>query len=302
MTNTTRPAPATTLRERMIEDMNLHRLCRTTQHGYLRDITRFAIWLGRPPDTATEEDLRRYQIEQTETGFGAPAMNMAVSALRFFFIRTLDRPDVIRRLHRVKHPRGLPTVLSRDEVSRMLDATTSIKHQAILSVAYGAGLRAAEVTHLRVRDIDSERMLLRVECGKGGRHRNAMLAQDLLLLLREWWKIGRKEGVMHPDGWLFPGQHYLKPISTRQVHRIAAEAAHAAGISKRVGPHTLRHSFATHLLEDGVDIRVIQVLLGHTQLQTTTLYTRVAIRTVKAVVSPLDRLAMFPTAQAAPPG
>ena len=224
MTSTTMPAPATTLRERRIEDMNLHRLCRTTQHGYLRDITRFAIWLGRPPDTATEEDLRRYQIEQTEMGFGAAAMNTAVSALRFFFIRTLDRPDVIRRLHRVKHPRGLPTVLSREEVSRMLDATTSIKHQAILSVAYGAGLRAAEVTHLRVRDIDSERMLLRVECGKGGRHRNAMLAQDLLLLLREWWKIGRKEGVMHPDGWLFPGQHYLKPISTRQVHRIAAEA------------------------------------------------------------------------------
>lgn len=184
----------------------------------------------------------------------------------------------------------------------MLDATTSIKHQAILSVAYGAGLRAGEVSHLRVRDIDSERMLLRVECGKGGRHRNAMLAQDLLVLLREWWKIGRREGVMHPDGWLFPGQHYLKPISTRQLHRIAAEAAHAAGITKRVGPHTLRHSFATHLLEDGVDVRIIQVLLGHSQLQTTTLYTRVATRTVQAVVSPLDRLGMFAGSPGSPPG
>jgi len=189
MTNTTMPAPATTLRERMIEDMKVHRLCRTTQRNYLRDVERFAIWLGRPPDTATDEDLRRYQVEQSEMGFGAPAMNTAVSALRFFYIRTLDRPDLTRKLHRVKHPRGLPTVLSRDEVGRMLNATTSIKHQAILSVAYGAGLRAGEVSRLKVRDIDSERILLRVECGKGGRDRNAMLAHDLLVLLRECrWK------------------------------------------------------------------------------------------------------------------
>ena len=302
MANTIPATPSRTLRERMIEDMNLHRLSRATQRNYLRDVSRFATWLGRPPDTATDEDLRRYQSEQTETGLGAPAMNTAVSALRFFYIRTLDRPDLTRKLHRVKHPRALPTVLSREEVTRMLDATTSIKHQAILSVAYGAGLRASEVTKLKVRDIDSERMLLRVECGKGGRHRNAMLAHDLLVLLREWWKIGRKEGVMFPHGWLFPGMHYLKPICYRQVHRIAAEAAHAAGITKRVGPHTLRHSFATHLLEDGVDIRIIQVLLGHAQLQTTTLYTRVATRTVRNVVSPLDRLSMFPGAQGAPDG
>jgi site-specific recombinase XerD len=302
MTNTTSHDPATSLRERFVEDMNLHRLSRATQHNYLRDMTRFANWLGRPPDLATDEDLRRYQIEQRETGLGAPAMNMAVSALRFFYTRTLDRQDLTRKLHRVKHPRALPTVLSREEVTRMLDATTSIKHQAILSVAYGAGLRASEVTKLKIRDIDSERMLLRVECGKGGRHRNAMLAQDLLVLLREWWKIGRQQGVMHADGWLFPGQHYLKPVSTRQVHRIAAEAAHMAGITKRVGPHTLRHSFATHLLEDGVDVRIIQVLLGHAQLTTTTLYTRVATRTVRNVISPLDRLSMFPGSQAVPDG
>jgi integrase/recombinase XerD len=263
MTNTHSDVPATSLRQRFLEDMNLHRLSRATQRNYLRDVARFASWLGRPPDLATDEDLRRFQIEQSETGQGAPAMNAAVSALRFFYTRTLDRPDLTRKLHRVKHPRALPTVLSREEVARMLDATTSIKHQAILSVAYGAGLRASEVTKLKVRDVDSERMLLRVECGKGGRHRNAMLAADLLLLLREWWKVGRQQGMMHPDGWLFLGQHYLKPICYRQVHRIAAEAAHAAGITKRVGPHTLRHSFATHLLEDGVDIRIIQVLLGH---------------------------------------
>jgi len=302
MTDITPATSPRTLRERMIEDMSLHRLSRATQRNYLRDVSRFATWLGRPPNTATDEDLRRYQIEQTGAGLGAPAMNAAVSALRFFYTRTLDRRDLTRKLHRVKHPRALPTVLSREEVTRMLDATTSIKHQAILSVAYGAGLRASEVTKLKVRDIDSERMLLRVECGKGGRHRNAMLAQDLLVLLREWWKVGRKQGVMHPDGWLFPGMHYLKPICYRQVHRIAAEAAHAAGITKRVGPHTLRHSFATHLLEDGVDIRIIQVLLGHAQLTTTSLYTRVATRTVKAVVSPLDRLGMHPGSQGSPPG
>jgi integrase/recombinase XerD len=295
-------APTTNLRERMIEDMKLHRLSRATQRNYLRDVSRFATWLGRPPDTATDEDLRRYQIEQSETGLGAPAMNTAVSALRFFYTRTLDRQDLTRKLHRVKHARALPTVLSREEVTRMLDATTSLKHQAILSVAYGAGLRASEVAKLKIRDVDSERMLLRVECGKGGRHRNAMLAVDLLLLLREWWKVGSRQGVMHPDGWLFPGQHYLKPICYRQVYRIAAEAAHTAGITKRVGPHTLRHSFATHLLEDGVDIRIIQVLLGHAQLTTTALYTRVATRTVRDVISPLDKLAMFPNAQGAPDG
>jgi integrase/recombinase XerD len=295
-------APTTSLRERMIEDMNLHRLSRATQRNYLRDVTRFATWLGRPPDTASDEDLRRYQIEQSEIGLGAPAMNTAVSALRFFYTRTLDRQDLTRKLHRVKHARALPTVLSREEVTRMLDATTSLKHQAILSVAYGAGLRASEVAKLKIRDVDSERMLLRVECGKGGRHRNAMLAGDLLTLLREWWKVGRQQGVMHPDGWLFPGQHYLKPICYRQVYRIAAEAAHAAGITKRVGPHTLRHSFATHLLEDGVDIRIIQILLGHAQLTTTALYTRVATRTVRNVISPLDKLAMFPNAQGAPDG
>lgn len=295
-------APTTSLRERMIEDMKLHRLSRATQRNYLRDVTRFATWLGRPPDTATDEDLRRYQIEQSETGLGAPAMNTAVSALRFFYTRTLDRQDLTRKLHRVKHARALPTVLSREEVTRMLDATTSLKHQAILSVAYGAGLRASEVAKLKIRDVDSERMLLRVECGKGGRHRNAMLAVDLLLLLREWWKVGHRQGVMHPDGWLFPGQHYLKPICYRQVYRIAAEAARTAGITKRVGPHTLRHSFATHLLEDGVDIRIIQVLLGHAQLTTTALYTRVATRTVRDVISPLDKLAMFPNAQGRPDG
>jgi site-specific recombinase XerD len=167
-----------------------------------------------------------------------------VSALRFFFTQTIDRPDLARKLVRAAHPRNLPVVLSRDEVARLLNATTCLKHQAALSVAYGAGLRVAEVAALKVTDVDSERMLLRVERGKGGRYRNAILPADLLTLLREWWKAGRQQGVMHPQGWLFPGQNAMKPISTRHLHRIVVEAAQAAEITKRVGPHTLRHSFA----------------------------------------------------------
>jgi site-specific recombinase XerD len=281
------------LRQRLIDDMILRRFSGATQRNYIRDVRRFATFLGRRPDTATADDLRRFQVEQREAGVPVPTMNSIVSALRFLFTQTLDRPDLARRLVRLAHPRTLPVVLSRDEVARLLDATTCLKHQAALSVAYGAGLRVAEVTALKVKDIDSERMLIRVERGKGGRYRNALLSPDLLVLLRQWWRAGRQQGVMHRDGWLFPGQHALKPISTRQLHRIVVEAARAADIAKRVGPHTLRHSFATHLLEDGVDIRVIQVLLGHAKLDNTAFYTKVATRTVRTVTSPLDRLGLF---------
>ena len=285
MTMTLPVAPTSPLRQRLIEDMNMRRFAMATQRNYIRDVSRFATFLGRPPDTASAEDVRRFQIEQRDAGVPAPTMNSIVAALRFFFAHTLDRPDLARKLYRVPYPRRLPIVLSPDEVARLLQATTCLKHQAALSVAYGAGLRVAEVAMLKVRDVDSERMLLRVERGKGGQYRNAMLAADLLALLRQWWQVGRQQGVMHRDGWLFPGQHAMKPISTRQLHRIVVEAAHAADIAKRVGPHTLRHSFATHLLEDGVDIRVIQALLGHAKLENTALYTKVAIRTARAVTS-----------------
>ncbi|MDF0544656.1 site-specific integrase [Sphingobium sp. H39-3-25] len=278
------------LRQRLIDDMTMRRFSHETQRNYIRDVERLATFLGRSPHTATAEDVRRFQIEQQDSGVPAPTMNMIVSALRFFFTHTLDRPDLARKLVRTRHTRKLPVVLSMDEVKRLLDATTCLKHQAALSVAYGAGLRVAEVSALKVSDIDSKRMLLRIERGKGGRYRNAMLPEGLLLLLREWWRAGRQQGVMHPDGWLFPGQSALRPISTRQLHRVVVEAAQAADIVKRVGPHTLRHSFATHLLEDGVDIRVIQALLGHVKLNTTAFYTQVATRTVRAVTSPLDKL------------
>lgn len=288
------------LRQQLIDDMNLRRFSMATQRNYIRDVGRFATFLRRSPDTATTEDVRRFQLAQSEADVPVPTMNSVVSALRFFFTQTLDRPDLARKLVRVSRPRNLPVVLSRDEVARLLNATTSLKHQAALSVAYGAGLRVGEVAVLKVRDIDSERMLIRVERGKGGQYRNAMLSPDLLTLLRQWWQDGRRQGVLHRDGWLFPGQHALKPISTRQLYRVVVEAAQAAEIARRVGPHTLRHSFATHLLEDGVDIRIIQALLGHAKLENTALYTKVATRTVRAVTSPLDRLGIFVPAEAPP--
>ena len=294
--------PVSPLRQRLMDDMNMRHFSRETQRNYVRDVGRFATFLGRPPDTATAEDLRRFQVEQREAGMPVPTMNSIVAALRFFFTHTLDRPDLARRLVRMKQIRKLPVVLSRDEVARLLGATTCLKHQAALSVAYGAGLRVGEVAILKVRDVDSERMLLRVERGKGGQYRNAMLPADLLALLRQWWKLGRDQGVMHRDGWLFPGLHAMKPISTRQLHRIVVEAAQAAGITKRVSPHTLRHSFATHLLEDGTDIRIIQALLGHAKLENTAFYTKVATRTVRAVTSPLDKLGLFLPGPEAPPG
>lgn len=295
-------APVSLLRQRLIDDMTMRHFSRDTQRNYIRDVGRFATFLGRPPDTATADDLRQFQIEQRENGVAVPTMNSIVAALRFFFNHTIDRPDLARRLVWIKQMRKLPVVLSRDEVARLLGATTCLKHQAALSVAYGAGLRVAEVSMLKVRDVDSERMLLRVERGKGGQYRNAMLPADLLVLLRQWWKLGRQQGVMHREGWLFPGQSAMKPISTRQLHRVVVEAARAAEIAKRVYPHTLRHSFATHLLEDGVDIRIIQALLGHAKLNTTAFYAQVATKTMRAVTSPLDRLALTSPDEEAPDG
>ena len=281
---------ASPLRQRLIDDMTMRRFSRETQRNYIRDVGRFATWLGRSPHTAMAEDLRRFQIEQQEAGVPVPTMNSIVAALRFFFTHTLDRPDLARKLVRTAHARKIPVVLSLEEMKRLLEATTCLKHQAALSVAYGAGLRVAEVSALKVSDIDSERMLLRIERGKGGRYRNAMLPAGLLPLLREWWRAGRQQGILHADGWLFPGRNAMVPISTRQLYRVVVEAAEAADIAKRVGPHTLRHSFATHLLEDGVDIRVIQALLGHAKLNTTAFYTQVATKTMRAVTSPLDKL------------
>jgi integrase/recombinase XerD len=283
-------APISPLRQRMQQDMLMRGLGPHTQQDYIRHVRRFATFLGRPPDTATAEEIRSFQLYQHENGLGAATINGAVSALRFLFTTTLRRRDLARCLVVTRYVRRLPEVLSVEEAAQLLAAAPGVKYKAALGVAYGAGLRVSEVAHLKVDDVDSTRMLIRVEQGKGGRDRNAMLSPQLLELLRLWWREGKRRGVMFPHGWLFPGRSYTDPISSRQLHRAVQEAAEAAGIRKRVSPHTLRHSFATHLLEQDVDIRVIQVLLGHSKLDTTALYTKVATRTIHAVTSPLDKL------------
>ena len=293
MTNQPVQPAVSPLRRRMLEDMAMRGLREDTQRDYIRSVKNFANFLGRSPDTATADDVRRYQVHQHENGAQPPTINSSVSALRFFFTITLDRPDLSRRLLVIRHPRKLPDALSVEEVARWLEAAPGAKYKAALGTAYGAGLRVSEVASLKIDDIDSKRMLLRVEQGKGRKDRNAMLSPQLLNLLRLWWSEGRRRNVILPHGWLFPGQNRTDPISTRQLHRAVHEAAERAGIRKRVSPHTLRHSFATHLLEQDVDIRVIQVLLGHSKLDTTALYTRVATRMIRAVTSPLEKLALL---------
>jgi integrase/recombinase XerD len=274
------------LRRRMIEDMTIRKLAPKTQEGYLRTIKNFAVFLGRSPDTAGPEDVRRFQLHLAQCGAHGPIVNHTVSALRFFFGVTLRRHDIVEHTTFIHEPRKLPVVLSPEEVARLLNAAAGLKYKAALSVAYGAGLRAAEVISLTVSDIDSKRMIIRVEQGKGGKDRNVMLSPSLLYLLRTWWRVAR------PQGWLFPGRNPAQPITTRQLNRACHAAAQAAGIEKKVSLHTLRHSFATHLLEQNVDVRVIQVLLGHAKLDSTALYTRVATKTIQQVMSPLEHIAL----------
>ena len=275
--------PISPLRQRMIDDMTARRFTEDTQRDYVRNVRMFAAFLGRSPDTATKEDLRRFQLHMARQQISPGSINAAIAALRFFFTVTLERPDLVLPLTTVNKPRRAPVVLSQEEVARLLEAAPGLKYKAALSVAYGAGLRVSEVANLKVSDIDSQRMTLRVEQGKGQRDRYVMLSPQLLELLRDWWWAAR------PQVWLFPGQNPVNPMTARQLNR-AVTPPDAAGISKRVSPHTLRHSFATHLLEQNVDIRVIQVLLGHAKLETTALYTRVAVNTIRDVKSPLERL------------
>ncbi len=279
------------LRRRMLEDMQLRKLRSKTQSGYIRSVKNFTRYLKRSPDTATADDLRRYQLHLVKSGASGTTINATITGLRFFFEVTLERPELMKRMQPVSVERKLPTVLSVEEVTRLLQSAPSIKYQAALSSAYGAGLRASEVVGLKVSDIDSERMLIRVEDGaKGGKHRNAMLAPRLLEVLREWWCHANAQGKMLSGGWVFPGQDPVNALSTRQLNRAIHAAADLAEIDKRVSMHTLRHSFATHLLEQGVDIRVIQVLLGHSKLETTARYSQVATRTLREVTSPLEHL------------
>ena len=276
------------LRRRMIEDMTIRQFGEHTKRDYIRQVREFTAFLGVSPDRAEPEDLRRYQLHLASLGANYSRMNMASTALRFFFHVTLSRPGFGDRMARIPSPERLPVVLSPEEVALLLAHAPNLKYRAALSVAYGCGLRVSEIAHLKVTDIDSARMLIRVEQGKGRKDRYVMLAPDLLDLLRQWWLVKRSRG------WLFPGQQPAQPITTRQLDRACRTAAQGARLDKRVSMHTLRHSFATHLLERRTDIRVIQVLLGHKKLDTTAVYTRVALKTIREVESPLALLAPPP--------
>ena len=280
--------PPSPLRQRMIEDMRMRKLAPKTQQHYVRAVRRFAEFLKRSPDTASTEDLRRYQLYLVDQGTLPVSLNAAITGLKFFFDVTVDHPELMAKIRPVRVPHTLPVILSREEVSRLIIAAGNLKHQTALALAYATGLRASEVVALKVADIDSKRMTLRVEQGKGQKDRYAMLAPVLLERLRVWWRVARAQGKMPDGGWLFPGLNPINQLSARQLNRAIHAAAHEARIEKNVSMHTLRHSFATHLLEQKVDIRVIQVLLGHKKLDTTALYAQVATELLREVVSPLE--------------
>ncbi len=267
--------PISPLRQRFIDDMALRKLAPNTQSGYIRAVKKLALFLGRSPHTATPEDLRRFQLQMVNDGIAAGYLNGTITALSFFFNITLDRVGSLRLMSPVRVPRKLPSILSPKEVARLLNAATNPRDKTALAVAYGAGLRISEVVSLKVCDIDSQRMVLKIEQGKGSKDRLAKLSPAMLNLLRDWWRIAHAKHVMLRDGWLFPGRDPIDHLSARQLSRICHAAAKQAKIDKRVTMHTLRHSFATHLLEQKVDIRVIQVLLGHNQLGTTAHYSQI---------------------------
>jgi site-specific recombinase XerD len=285
--NASTPA-VTPLRQRMLDDMRMRKLNEHPQAGYIRAVRRLAAFLERAPDTATVEDLRRFQLHLVDGGTSPISLNATITGLKFFFEVTLDQGELMAKMQPVRVPRTLPVVLSREEAARLIAAAGNLKHQTALSVAYGTGLRASEVVALKVGDIDSQRMTLRIEQGKGRKDRYAMLPPLLFERLRTWWRVARAQGKMLDGGWLFPGLNPIESLSCRQLNRAVHAAALAAGIDKRVSMHTLRHSFATHLLEQKVDIRVIQVLLGHKKLDTTALYAQVATDLLREVISPLE--------------
>jgi integrase/recombinase XerD len=280
------------LRRRMIEDMTIRNLSPATQQSYIHAVAKFSRYFGRSPDRLGLEDVRAYQVHLASKGVAWGSLNQVVCALRFFYGVTLDQATIPERIAYAREPRKLPTVLSADEVVRFLESVSSLKARVALTTAYAAGLRVSEVAALKVRDIDSGRMVMRIEHGKAGKERYVMLSAPLLGILRSYWRLTR------PSLYLFPGRTSDKPIEPTVLHAACRSAAAAAGLDKRVSVHVLRHSFATHLLESGVDIRIIQVLLGHENLSTTARYTRVSTRLIADTASPLDRLSLNVT----PPG
>ena len=281
------------LRQRMIEDMAARKLNPHTQRSHIYSCTRFAAWLKRSPDTATADEVRRLQLHLIESGSSICNRNRIMTGVRFLFRVTLRRHDLAAEVWHLKEPQKLPPVLSPEEVKRVLTMATSLKARAMLTLAYGCGLRAGEVVRLRAGDIDSEQMIICIVQSKGRKDRHVMLPAEVLDLLRQWWKARRTAydaNVAPEQHWLFPGRRDHQPLTTRQFSRLFKEAAKAAGLRKAVSLHSLRHSFATHLLERRTDIRVIQALLGHEKLETTARYTRVATGMIAKIESPLEGL------------
>jgi site-specific recombinase XerD len=283
MTSTIKPI--TPLRQRMIDDMRIRNLADNTQSAYLQQVIAYAEHFHRSPDELGLEAIRAYQLYLIQTRKLSPSsVSVATGALRFLYKVTLKRDWAIDEIPMPKRPFKLPVILSREEVMHFLESIDSVKHRAILMTAYAAGLRVSEAIHLKVTDIDSQRMMLRVDQGKGRKDRYIMLSPRLLEVLRDYWK------TLRPLLWLFPGDLIGQPI-TRCAVELACQKAHrASGIAKPITPHSLRHAFATHLLESGTDIRTIQLLLGHRSLATTSRYLKVATSTVCATTSPFDCL------------
>ena len=259
------------LRQRMIEDMNARKLGAHSQRSHISSCKHFAGFLKRSPDTATPDDVRRFQLHLAETGMSICNRNRIMTGVKFLFRVTLRRLDLAAEIYHLREPQKIPQVMSADETRRLLAVATNLKARVLLSLGYGCGLRAGEVVRLKVKHIDPAQKIIRIEQSKGRKDRNVMLSPETLDLLRQWWKArpSRNEaGTPMEERWLFPGNRRGKPMTTRQLSRLFHEAADAAGIKKAVTLHALRHSFATHLLERGTDIRIIQALLGHDKLDT----------------------------------
>ena len=281
------------LRQRMIEDMNARKLGAHSQRSHIQSCKRFAAFLKRSPDTATPDDMRRFQLHLIESGVSIGNRNRIMTGVKFLVRVTLRRLDLAAEIYHLREPQKIPQVMSPDETRRLLAVATSLKARVMLSLGYGCGLRASEVVRLKVKHIDSAQKIIRIEQSKGRKDRNVMLSPEMIDLLRQWWKVRRgydAHTTPLQERWLFPGSKPGQPMSTRQLNRLFHEAADGAGIRKRVCLHTLRHSFATHLLERGADIRIIQALLGHDKLDTTARYTRVATGMIARIESPLDLL------------
>jgi integrase/recombinase XerD len=274
----------TPLRQRMIGDMKVRNMSPLTQGAYVRSVKNFSAFFGRSPDTLTFEDVRTYRLHLISLGKKPQTINQIVCALRFFYAVTLRKPEAKTELPLARRADILPAVLAPEEVARFLSAIANVKHRAALATVYAAGLRVSEVAALKVGDIDSQRMVIHVRQGKGSKDRFVMLSEQLLGILRAYWRSER------PQGWLFPGPDPDQPITPRSLQRVCRATADAAGLAKTVTVHTLRHCFATHLLERGVDVRVIQDLLGHRHINATARYARVAINTIRQIQSPLEHL------------